>query len=240
LQCPERVKGYLFEYELQSTSRNVAVMKFTERVYKVGAATFETFKEKDETEFMDYPTGDLKKSNEIWHKALGYTNKLANDEKARLREAARGMVQPPSATTEFDFSDIDTLYERRGKGPHLLELDFVQVDAECTPYINRNEEQSSWWMWAHRLTGQKCKRFVNDGGKSYDTGKLVKYMKRIKQHQHPLAFARAKRIMFLNKVDNPVPAEETEVACLPMNRIDLIRQQVSQLLCLLPPTQTCY
>jgi hypothetical protein len=126
----------LFEYELVKVIRNSATIKYTERVYKPGAETFEHFKETEETQLMPYPVTCLDESHEIWSKALGHTNAVAYVEKQKIQAMVTESIEILD-DDEFDLSDIENLYANEGKGPHLLEMDFLPDTEPSMPYAKK-------------------------------------------------------------------------------------------------------
>ena len=202
-QVPERARGYLFEYELVPARRGEgATVRYTDRIYKPGADTFEVFKESDEVQYMPYPVDAIADTHKQWLKALGHTNAVIYEERERLRREASGAMNAPievSDDTTFDLSDIDQLFEKEGKGPHMLKMDFVAETEEPIEYVEKSGRPSKYWWWAHRLTNTRVKLFATVSGKQFDTGRLSKALMRIRKREHPLAYARAKRILTLNR-----------------------------------------
>ena len=74
---PQRVRGYLFEYETIKLSQAGPVIWCNDRIYKPGADTFEIFKESEEPQTMPYPTEDIEDSHKAWQKAMGKCNALS-------------------------------------------------------------------------------------------------------------------------------------------------------------------
>ena len=207
--------------------RNSATIKYTERVYKPGAETFEHFKETEETQLMPYPVTCLDKSHEIWSKALGHTNAVAYIEKQKIQAMVTESIEILD-DDEFDLSDIENLYANEGKGPHLLEMDFLPDTEHSIPYAKKNGDASEYWYWSHKLTKYPCKRFKSATGKSFDTGKLSKYLVTLRSHPsiHALASARAKKILsFYERKDEQV-VEGVASTRHTFSRKELLLQQV--------------
>jgi hypothetical protein len=169
LQVPERVRGYLFEYELVEVGRHGATMRYTERVIKPFGNEYEIFKETVDQQEMFYPIEDIDDSHELWQKALGRVNAFTFEANERLRKAVSS-TKPSTASDTFDLSDIDDLFKEHGKGTHMWELDFKACETGPVDYVTKKNERSSYWIHTHQLTGYSFRRFANVGGKSYDTG----------------------------------------------------------------------
>jgi hypothetical protein len=217
------VRGHLFEYELVDVGREGATMRYTERVMKPNGQEFELFKERADAELMVYPVADIDDSHELWQKALARSNAHIHENNERMRRAA----QPSNAMDEcgsFDLSDIDTLFKEKGKGPHMYEIEFIAAETGPIEYPNKHGEPAKYWVHTHRLTGYSLRRYLNAGGKTYESGRLSKCLLNIKQQQHPLAFARAQHICTLND-SKPQSSDGTSVA-LVMDRRELLGQQV--------------
>lgn len=197
MQVPQRARGYLFEYELAEVTSSGASIKYTERIYKPGSDSFEYFKETEEVQLMSFPLSSIDESHELWSKALGHTNAVAFVERERMEKIAKAtVVSSEDAIGNFDMKDIDEMFTKEGKGPLLLEMDFKPDTPTWIPYINTKGENSAYWHWSHKLTGKSLKRFQAKTGKSFDTGKLSKYLKVLaKDTSHPLAAARAKKFL---------------------------------------------
>jgi hypothetical protein len=226
VQIPERVRGgYLFEYELLTVHADdgSSTFKYTERVITSYGPEWEIFKEGDEMQTMVYPVCDIADSHELWQQALVRTNAYIYVTNQRILEANATLSAAALDAELFDFSDIDERFEKDGKGPHLLEMDFVGDTGGPVDYVDRNGRASKFWMWRHRLTGYCLRRFSNLSGRSFDTGRLSKYLKMIKEHENPLAYARAKHILQLND-SNLV--QGTKDVPLVLERRDLLGQQV--------------
>lgn len=223
-QVPQEVKGYLFEYELVRIDKvEGATIRYTERVIKPAGVAFENYIETPDTEqLMQYPIRGLADSHELWQKALGRTNAYTYESNERIRKAQVAEVVDLSG--QPDFRDIDELFEKLGTGSHMLEHEFVGDIAGPVDYLNKNGIPSRYWEWKHRLTGKTHRRFMNHGGKSFETGVLSKALKDLKEHQHPIAYARAQHILVLNRCSGEQNTEQDTPVSL--DRKDLVAQQV--------------
>ena len=120
---------------------------------------------------MQYPIRDLDSSHELWQKALGRANAHIYEENAKLVR----QIEVVDVDEEVDLKDIDDLFSSSGTGSHMLELDFIPDLEGPIDYLNKYQVPSQYWTWTHRLTGYKLRRFLNVGGKSFETGRLSKY-----------------------------------------------------------------
>jgi hAT family C-terminal dimerisation region len=231
LQVPERAKGYLFEYELvKLTSRVNAVMRYTNRIYMPGSDVFECFEETEETQLMPLPTSNLEDAHELWQQALGRTNAKIYTDNQALEKGRNAIVVDGSTSgpLHIDVSDIDSFFQLEGRGPHLLEFEFTPDTEEPVEYLLTNGKPSRYWCWTHRSTGVSVKRFASVSGKSFDTGRLSKYLLSIKESQYPIAYARAKHVLLLNE---SIREQSDDCLILPaMDRRTLLGQQVKLVL----------
>ena len=172
-QVPEQVRGYFFEYELVEVSRLVGTIQYTNRVIEKDGHTYETFKETETVQQMPYPLADLNDSHEKWKAALFRTNAQRHKEIKALEAATA--PKPVPTVPNVDFSDINTFFQKEGRGPKLLEFEFDPVTKDPVPYKTKDGRSSFYWFWNHRLTGQVCKRFTSASGKTIDSGWLAKF-----------------------------------------------------------------
>ena len=225
-QVPERARGYLFEYELLSVNRSGgATMQYTNRIYKPMATSFETFKETEDAQQMSYPTAQLDESHEIWQQALGRCNARDFIEREQLKAATSTACVISSVVVPLvDVSDIDDFFQLEGKCPKLLEFEFIPGSPDPTVYTEaKTGRKSSFWFWNHKITDHQVKRFASSSGKSFDTGVLTKYLRRIKKNLYPTAWARAQHILQLSdNIKEPVVA-----GTVPWDRKNLLLHQVS-------------
>ena len=224
------MKGYLFEYEVVTTTARDADIRYTCRVYKPGSGVFELFRETTDEQRMQYPLTLLDEAHELFKDALGRTNAQIYEQAEEIRKLQKGTPAIGSAKSDFDFKDINDLFEKEGKGSHMLVLDFEPSDMEPHKYLKpgTTDDYGSFWLWKHKLTGVKVRRYQTPSGKSYDTGALSKNLMFMKRG-HPEAYARAKHILLLNGNYKPQVAENGQA---PLTREERLGQQVCFLNCL--------
>ena len=224
---PEKYKGYLFEYEVVEVDARLgtATIRYTEKVIKPLGVQFESYKETPGVEqMMPYPLCDLDDSHESWQKSLGRVNAHTYEQNARLVKAQQVEVVDADVV---DLTDIEALFNASGTGSHMLELEFVGDPGGSTYYQNKHGQQAQYWTWTHRLTGYKLRRFMNTGGRSFETGRLSAYLKDIRERDFPVAYARAQHILMLNKCKGFESAPPD--VPITLERRELIAQQVSRL-----------
>ena len=200
-KVPERARGYLFEYEVINILPSGSIIRYTDRIYKPGADTFETFKETEEQQTMPYPTTDLESLHDSWQRATGKCNaRLWTEREALLATQGGDTARKDEANGVFNVDDIDDFFQKNGRGSHLLEFEFKPDTPKPVAYTqDKTGRTSHFWCWTHKLTKVSVKRYATVSGKSQDSGVLSKYLHRISQRQFPLAYARAQQVLSLNE-----------------------------------------
>jgi hypothetical protein len=228
VQIPERVRGYLFEYELMrlNTDGLTADIKYTNRIYKNDSESFERYKEDDdeEEEDMSYPLSDIQPHHLIWKRAQVHCNAVFRNQKINI--TAIRTAKQNSLKNTWDFKDIDDFFKTHGKGPKLLEFEFEPVTTSPTTYDKKNGGQGEKWIWRHRTvpSSNGVSRFASTSGKSFDTGSLTKFLSRISPKEFPEACARGKHIMQLN--GSVTINVDDNTASTALDRRTLLKQQV--------------
>lgn len=203
-------------------------MKYTDRVYKPGSDAFEYFKETEDSQHMSFPLSSIDDAHELWCKALGHTNAILYHEKQK-KEAIAAATVVDDVENNFDMKDIEDMFAKEGRSPLLLEMDFTPDTPTWVPYLNGKGENSAYWYWSHKITGKSLKRFQAKSGKSFDTGKLSKYLQTLsKDSTNPLACARAKKILVLHKILSEKQNDKEVEAVPTLGRRELLLQQVRQ------------
>jgi hypothetical protein len=78
---------------------------------------------------------------------------------------------------DIDLSDINKLFEEKGIGRHLLEMEILPVTEEPVNYISkRTGKPTKRWTFKHKTTGVKVNRYPTRSGKAFDTGVLSRYL----------------------------------------------------------------
>ena len=126
-----------------------------------------------------------------------------------------------------DLEDIETYFEEFGKGSHLLEYEFRPDTPNRVPYISKESGlERFFWSWTHKLTQHSVKRYSSANNKSNDLGRLSKYLASINERQHPVAYARAQKILQLNDSSGVVVPDAVASPLLPLTRSEVLEQQV--------------
>jgi hypothetical protein len=154
---PLEVRGHQFEYQVVSIddSRRCTV-KFNDLVIKPSGDKFRAFNESEEEQQMSFPLDNLDDAHELWQKANGRCNSRAFLALEAIRKTQNADVVE-GARAELD--DIDELFRKKGRGPHMLEMEFDKVTEFPTDYMQRCGNTNTGktlqkWEWLHRLTPQ--------------------------------------------------------------------------------------
>jgi hypothetical protein len=78
-----------------------------------------------------------------------------------LRESSKGEVKD-----DVDVNDIKKLFEERGHGRHMLEMEFEPTtETPVEPYTsNRTGRLTTKWTWRHKFTKELCSQIQNEVG----------------------------------------------------------------------------
>jgi hypothetical protein len=172
---------------------------------------------------MNFELDQVKDAHERWVQANSRSNGRKQLERARIQKEQEEV----NVDKEVDVSDIDKLFTEKGKGPHLLELEFEPVTEQPVDYLSSvTGEMTRHWKWKHKLTGGEVKRYTTNSGKGFDTGTMSRFLKKNKELlRHRVASERAKHILMLNKKSNRV--EPVAGVPLAVQKETLVRQWVS-------------
>ena len=120
----------------------------------------------------------MQDAHERWVEANSCSNGRKELEHARLRQEQEVV----NVDEEVDLSDIDKLFTEKGKGPHMLELEFEPVTDNPVEYTSATTGLiTKHWRWKHKITGGKVKRYPTVSGKGFDTGVFSLFLKRNKE-----------------------------------------------------------
>jgi hypothetical protein len=129
---------------------------------------------------------------------------------------------------DADLTDINELFEKKGRGKHMLELDFLPTTTEgVTEPSPRLGKPIRVWVWKHKTTEAEIRRYPTYSGKGWDTGVLSRYLRSLKVSLHKVAYERAQRILSLNSKIIESGATESMIEKPIMKREDLLKQWVS-------------
>ena len=178
---------------------------------------------------MCIPTGLVKDGHELWFVA----NSRSNSKKQLERDRVQKEQQVDRSDQEADVSDINELFAEKGRGPHMLEMDFEAVTDDATVYVSgRTGNETKCWKWKHKFTGKEVSRYPTASGKSFDTGVLSIALQRLNPRTHKVAYERGRHILRLNSKNGHLNIESPGGAvAVPVNREELLLQWVSLSLC---------
>jgi hypothetical protein len=127
-----------------------------------------------------------------------------------------------------DVSDIDALYLAKGKGPHLLEIDWIPVSPGPESYKTPDGVIREKWWWQHVITKHKILRHLRRDKTSWDTGKMYDYCKKkLQRHNFPKAYDRFWHIAQINGIkDVKIMSPGGDEVCQSHERGVLLLQQV--------------
>ena len=220
-----KARGHFFEYELIHMGRLGATVRYNDLIYRPGAYSFESFRETDEVQTMVLQPSQLDAGHESWQKANAKVNAKLYAERKVLKAAQ--IAADIDTKRVFNFEDIDSFFQKNGRGTHLLEFEFNPDTPAPVSYVSGKSGMTNYfWCWTHKLTKVSVKRFATASGKAADSGRLSKYLSSITERQNPLAFARAQKILLLNDSNGVITIDEPEKRVV-LTRRELLAQQVS-------------
>lgn len=216
----------MFEYDLFTIGPTGATIRYSERVILPDGDKFESFVETSDPQMMQYPLSSIQDSHEVWQVANARCNaRIYNEKKALLASQKSSELVDVDAVISTD--DIESFYLEHGRGTHLLEYEFSPDTEEPVEYIRAGcGLRSRYWCWTHKLTNISVKRFATSSGKNFDSGRLSKNLAAITERSHPLAYARAQKVLELNDCNRVNSVVEVASPVI-LSRTDLLRQQVS-------------
>lgn len=137
----------------------------------------------------------IQAAHELWFQANG----RSNTRKGKEREIVENEQKLQAKSMETDFSDITKMFNEKGRGPHMLEMDFEPITKDAEEYVSdRTGKQTKCWRWRHKITRKEVSRYRTASGKSFDTGVLSIYLQRLKPRINKAAYERAVQILQLN------------------------------------------
>jgi hypothetical protein len=88
----------------------------------------------------------------VGHEEWCKTNTRVNTRIQAERQALQIAQKPDIIDIDVDVSDIDKLFEERGQGPHLLEMEFVPATEAAVQYVSkRTDKPTTRWTWRHKI-----------------------------------------------------------------------------------------
>jgi hypothetical protein len=131
----------------------------------------------------------------VGHKEWVQANNWPNAQKQAKQRALKMEQKSEVADVAIDFTDIYKLFEEKGQGSHLLEMEFEPVTEGAIKHpSNRTGKQMIYWTWQHKLMEVEVRRYKTHSGKSWDTGVLCRYLQSLKASKNKVAYERAHEI----------------------------------------------
>lgn len=163
------------------------------------------------------------------HESWCLANTRVNARKHLERQRLERITQAEVIDVDVDLSDINNLYEEKGQGPHLLEMEFEPVTEAPVEYVSvRTGKNTIRWTWRHKVTQAEVNRYQTKSGKSFDTGVLSQHLNVIKEKQSKVAFERARHILKINGKKSSRTAQVSIDDMTVVKREDLLKQWVSE------------
>jgi hypothetical protein len=148
----------------------------------------------------------VKAGHEAWLQA----NTLSNAQKQAKQQALEMEQRSEVVNIDADWTDVHKLFEEKGQGSHLLEMDFepVKDGAVENPSV-RTGKPTVFWTWRQKL--MEVWQYKTASGKSWYTGVLSCYLRSLTESKNKVAYERAQEILKLNsKKDSTALKDTTE------------------------------
>ena len=156
----------------------------------------------------NYPIENLKAAHELWFKHQCRCNAhtfFVAEQAALAKKAASLKKANAEGDGPFDMADIDNFYKEKGKGPHLVEMDWKPVTKKPIRYRNEDGDLKLKWNWQHKLTGKVITRYERAGeDKGWDTSNCYAYFRKVQRLHHPRAYDRYQYIRLLNGLKSEI------------------------------------
>jgi hypothetical protein len=121
---------------------------------------------------------DIEIGHEIW---CDYNTRVNARLAAVRQELVEQSQQAEVIEVDADFTDINKLFEDKGRGKHMLEFEFLPTTTEgVTEASPRLGKPIRVWAWKHKLTEAEIRRYPTYSGKGWDTGVLSQYLRSLK------------------------------------------------------------
>jgi hypothetical protein len=163
----------------------------------------------------------------VGHKAWVQANTRSNAQKQAKRHVLKMEQKSEVVDVDTDLSDIHKLFEEKGQGSHLLEMEFEPVTDEAPVPHPSHSTGKLTIHWKHKLTAVEVRRYKSYTGKSWDTGVLSHYLRSLKPStKNKVAYERAQEILKLNSKKCSMALKDTSEK-QSIAREDVIKQWVS-------------
>jgi hypothetical protein len=165
------------------------------------------------------------------HEACVRANTSSNARKQAKRQALEMEQRSEVVNIDADLTDVHKLFEEKGQGSHLLEMDFEPVtDGAVEHPSTRTGKATVFWIWRHKLTEVEVRRYKTASGKSWDTGVLSRYLRSLTESNNKVAYERAQEFLKLNSKKDSMALKDTPEK-QSIARKDMIKQWVSFFWC---------
>jgi hypothetical protein len=254
-KCPAEVKNHWFVYEVVELNENGRSWKvlFKEQVVREGGDKYRVYKEGEKPQvrtfwicfvpffifslhfssiavllrndkYLDLNFQQIKGGHESWCE----TNTRVNSRIQAVRQKMELAQMAEVVDVDVDLSDINKLFEEKGQGRHLLEMEFLPITEGPVNYISkRTGKPTKRWTFKHKTTGVKVNRYPTRSGKAFDTGVLSRYLQRLEESDSSVAFARAQHIILLNSKNGTANFKSSAPEQPLLTREDLLKHWVS-------------
>jgi hypothetical protein len=173
---------------------------------------------------LDLNYQQIKAGHESWRE----TNTRVNFRIQAVRQKMELAQMAEVVDVDIDLSDINKLFEEKGNGRHLLEMEFLPVTEEPVNYISkRTGKPTKRWTFKHKTTGVKVNRYPTRSGKAFDSGVLLRYLQRLEESDNLVAFAQAQHIVLLNSKNGTANFKSSAPEHPLLTRKELLKHWVS-------------
>jgi hypothetical protein len=157
------------------------------------------------------------------HEAWVQANTLSNARKQAKRQALEVEQMSEVVNINADLTEVHKLFEEKGQGLYLLEMDFEHGGVE-NPSA-RTGKLTVFWIWRHKLTEVEVRRYKTASGKSWDTGVVSRYLRSLTESKNKVAYEHAQEILKLNSKKVSMALKDTPEK-RSIARKDMIKQWV--------------
>jgi hypothetical protein len=138
--------------------------------------------------YLDLNFQQIKGGHESWCE----TNTRVNSRIQAMQQKMELAQMAEVVDVDIDLSNINKLFEEKGQGRHLLEMEFVLVMEGPVNYIcKRMGKPTKGWTMGVKVNT----RYPTHSGKAFDTGVLLHYLQQLEESDSSVAFERAQHIV---------------------------------------------
>jgi hypothetical protein len=97
------------------------------------------------------------------HEAWCQTNTRVNTRIQAVQQQLEQAQRTEVVNVDIDLSDINKLFEEKGQGRHMLEMEFIPITEGPVNYISkRTGKPTKRWTFRHKITEEKVNRKNSD------------------------------------------------------------------------------